>query len=218
LSKYLSLGGWRLGVAVFPPSPAGAELMRAVRTIASEMWSATTGPVQYAAIVAYGGDPDVTAYIEECTHLHAIRTQYLWRHLVDMGVNCPQPDGAFYLFPNFDRWREPLAARGVHTSRDLAMYLLDEFHLATLPGTAFGAPPQDLSLRLSSSYLDMETSEQADALLAAYRADPDPEALMAEHHPNTNEAIRRFRRFVEGLEEDLLSAPVGVSAPLVSVF
>lgn len=208
LSKHLSLGGWRLGVAIFPPTRGGAQVMRAVRTIASETWSATTGPVQYAALVAYSNDPDVWAYIEECTRLHAIRTQYLWRALVDMGIRCARPDGAFYLFPNFDHWREPLAARGITTSAQLAVYLLEKFQLATLPGSVFGTSPDELSLRLSSTYLDMETEEKAWKVLKAYRAVSDPEVLMREHHPAMNEAIARFRLFVQSLMGD--GVPVAV--------
>ena len=45
----------------------------------------------------------------------------------------------------------------------------------------------------------METDEKAQQLLDAYRANPDPETLMAEHHPNTQEAVRRLGLFVESL-------------------
>ncbi|RME84143.1 MAG: aminotransferase class I/II-fold pyridoxal phosphate-dependent enzyme [Caldilineae bacterium] len=201
LSKHLSLGGWRLGVAIMPGNRAGAQLLKAVRTIASETWSATTAPVQYAAKLAYGGDPDIEAYIDECARIHAIRTRYLWQGLRELGIRCPEPHGAFYLFPDFARWREPLAALGIRTDQQLAMHLLDVYRLATLPGSAFGAPPEQLTLRLSSSYLDMETYERSEAVLAAYRANPDPESFMREHHPNMNEALYRFRLFVQSLEE-----------------
>ncbi|NOX62793.1 MAG: aminotransferase class I/II-fold pyridoxal phosphate-dependent enzyme [Chloroflexi bacterium] len=200
LSKHLSLGGWRLGVAILPPNRAGAQLMRALRTIASETWSATTAPVQFAALVAYGEDPDVMGYVKECAHLHAIRTQYFWRKLTEMGVRCPQPEGGFYLFPDFLRWREPLARLGVNTSAELAVYLLEKYQLATLPGSVFGAPAEDLSLRLSTSYLDMETPERAQAVLDAYGQGHDPETLMEVYHPNTQIALARFRHFLEHLE------------------
>ncbi len=199
LSKHLSLGGWRLGVGVVPDSAEGRQLMAALKVVASEIWSTPTGPIQYAAVIAYGGDPDVVAYIDECRRIHMIRTQYLWRELAATGAACTQPQGAFYIFPNFDRWREPLAARGVHTSVDLAHYLLTEYQLATLPGSAFGAPPRDLSLRLASSYLDMETDDKAQAILDAYRANPDPDVFIRDHNPATQEAARRFHAFVGSL-------------------
>ncbi len=211
LSKHLSLGGWRLGVAIFPPNRAGAEVLRAVRTIASETWSATTAPVQYAALIAYGMDEDVWEYIRLCTHLHALRTQYLWRALTAMGIRVPQPDGAFYLFPDFQRWREPLARQGIHTDTQLAMYLLDEFKLATLPGSVFGAPPEALALRLSSSYLDMETEKQSRTIVAAAQ-EVDDETLMSEFHPHMNAAIEQFQRFIDSLETDKAPQPQAVYA------
>jgi aspartate aminotransferase len=173
--------------------------MRAMRMVAGELWSSPTAPVQYAAAVAYGGDPELETYIAECTRIHAIRTQHVWSWLVEFGIPCAQPDGAFYLFPSFDRWRTALAGRGVHTSDDLAAYLLEHYQLATLPGTAFGVPAQELSLRLATSYLDMETDDDADAVLAAYRGDPTPAVLMNDHHPATQEALARLGEFVRAL-------------------
>lgn len=199
LSKHLSLGGWRLGVAVLPAGQASNDLMLAVRTIASEIWSTPTAPVQFAAVVAYRDDPELAAYIDECARLHTIRTQHFWRELTALGVSCGQPQGGFYLFANFDRWRESLAVLGVRSSPDLAIFLLEEYQLATLPGTAFGAPPEDLSLRLATSYVDMEDDSAAERILAAFRANADPGALMRDHHPAMNEAIGRFRQFVSRL-------------------
>ena len=199
LSKQLSLGGWRLGVAVLPSDEGGMQLMRSLCKIASETWSTSSGPIQYAAISAYREDPDITAYMHECAQIHAIRTQHIWSWLVEFGIPCAQPDGGFYMLPNFERWREPLAARGVYTSSDLTTYLLEKYQIVTLPGIAFGLPPQDLSVRLASSYLDMENEQKADAILAAYRDNPDAQHLMEQHHPATGEAIRRFGQFMESL-------------------
>ncbi len=199
LSKHLSLGGWRLGVAVLPPGSASHDLMLALRTIASEIWSTPSAPVQYAAVVAYSNDPELAAYIDQCARLHAIRTQHFCRGLTEVGISCGQPQGGFYLFANFDRWRESREVQGVKTSPDLAAFLLEEYQLATLPGTVFGTPPGDLSLRLATSYLDMEDDLAAERILASFRANADPEALMRDHHPTMNEAIGRFRQFVSRL-------------------
>lgn len=207
LSKHLSLGGWRLGVAIFPPTRAGAEVLRAIRTIASEIWSATTAPVQFAALIAYSMDSDVWEYIRLCTRLHALRTRYLWRNLVEMGIRVPEPEGAFYLFPDFSRWREPLARIGITTDTHLSMFLLDRYQLATLPGSVFGAPSDALALRLSSSYLDMEDEEHARAILDRALEDIEDEILMREFHPRTNGAIAQFRRFIADMETDQAPKP-----------
>jgi aspartate/methionine/tyrosine aminotransferase len=199
LSKHLSLGGWRLGVAILPAGRTGEALRRALQNIAGSIWSCAVAPVQYAALVAYDDDPEIDEYISLCTCMHAIRTRYLYDQLVEAGVPCAEPCGAFYLYPNFDRWREPLATRGVQTSDDLSVFLLEKYELATLPGSAFGGSPDDLSLRLSSSYLDADTDEKSVRLIRSFIADPEPRRFIEDHHPRLREASARLAEFASDL-------------------
>lgn len=196
ISKHLSLGGWRLGAAIVPPGQTGRQLLQAVAKVGSELWSTPSAPIQVAAVTAFAGDPELNAYIDRCTRLHAARTRFLWRGLSELDVHCSEPMGGFYLFPNFDHWRGPLARIGVHTSNELAAYLLDTCQIATLPGTDFGAPEQELSLRLSTSYVDLETDQKAANMMALADGPVDEEALMRHHHPGMNELLDRFRRFL----------------------
>jgi hypothetical protein len=135
-----------------------------------------------------------------CTQMHAIRTNYLHDRLAETAIACPEPSGAFYLFPDFGRWRRPLAAMGVDSSDDLAVYLLEEYELATLPGSAFGASPETLCLRLSTSYLDASSDEKAAGLVEAFRTDPDPVRFIEDHHPHLREAASRLLEFIGDLE------------------
>ena len=199
ISKHLSLGGWRLGTAIMPPGESGQQILQAVAKIGSELWSSVSAPVQYAAIAAYGDDPELAAYIERCTSLHALRTRFLWRGLCELDVPCAEPMGGFYLYPNFDHWRKPLAARGVHTSSDLARFLLDTLQIATLPGSNFGAPAKELSLRLSTSYVDLETDAKATGMVALADESLCEERLLREYHPAMNEVLARFRTLLASL-------------------
>ena len=201
MSKHLSLGGWRFGLAILPAGRVGEALRRALQNIASSIWSSVSAPVQYAAVVAYSGDPEIDEYVDVCTQMHALRTRYLYKTLVEAGVACVEPSGAFYLYPNFNQWRVSLVARGIQTSDELAFYLLERYALASLPGSAFGSPPEDLCLRLSSSYLDAGTDEKASALVEAYLADPDPQAFIDNHHPRLREAAARLAEFAADLEK-----------------
>ncbi len=199
LSKSLSLGGWRFGIGILPAGKGGTALADAMRTIASNIWSCVTAPVQYAAMVAYSGDPEVEGYIRLCAAMHAVRTRYLYRTLVELGVPCAEPAGAFYIFPCFERWRQPLAARGVHDCEELALYLLDNYEIATLPGHAFNSA-EDLCLRVSSSYTDADSDEAGAALVRAYRQDPDPDRFIRDHHPRMQKVAERFGEFIADLE------------------
>jgi aspartate/methionine/tyrosine aminotransferase len=200
LSKHLSIGGWRLGVALLPDSPGGHALMDAVTAIASEIWSAVAAPVQHAAVVAYEGRPEIEAYTTTCSAIHGLRTKHLKNGLEALGVHCTAGDGAFYITANFDRWRETLAAKGVATSDDLAAYLLNEHGIATLPCSVFGLPPDVFSLRLTSSYLDMEKDSDGERILALYET--SPAGLMdPQNHPNFAACLEEFGAFVSSLDD-----------------
>lgn len=197
LSKHLSLGGWRFGLGVLPAGETGDQVMRVLRAIAGAVWSSPTAPVQHAATVAYSGDPEIMAYIRTCAGIHTAVTRALYDQLQEAGIPCPAPSGAFYLYPNFNPWRTTLRQNhDVSTSNDLATLLLDEYGIAALPGAAFGARPDALALRLSSSYLYTKDDAQAEAALAAYANAPSAADFVHDACPDALEVGRRFREFV----------------------
>jgi aspartate/methionine/tyrosine aminotransferase len=151
LSKTYSVGGWRLGYAVVPDGETGSMLLSALRALASEIWSSTSGPIQAAAVVALSPDTELATYVRRSARLHGYTTGRLRQALVELGISCPRPAGAFYLYPDFAPFQEVLGTRGITTSETLARYLLDECDIATLPGTAFGDRPEALRLRLATS-------------------------------------------------------------------
>ncbi|MFQ5592793.1 MAG: pyridoxal phosphate-dependent aminotransferase [Anaerolineae bacterium] len=202
LSKHHSLGGWRFGLTVVPAGEAGTRVMQALTAIAGAVWSSPAAPVQHAATVAYSDDSDIAAYVQTCSAIHAAVTQELYTHLVGAGIPCPRPSGAYYLYPNFNEWAEALRRRyNVATSDDLAALLLDEYGIATLPGTAFGARAGDLSLRLSTSYLSAQDDAHAVAVLAAYAEAPGTVEFVRSACPDVLEVGRRLRMFVERLSD-----------------
>src|SRR5947209_2286778 len=169
LSKAFSAGGWRLGYAALPGGPAGKQLMTSLRALASEIWSSPATPVQEAAALAYTFNNELESYVKASARIHAYATSRLYEMLTGAGALCPRPAGGFYLYPDFAPWRDALLARGVSTSEQLAHYLLDEWDIAALPGTAFGEEPQALRLRLATSMLytpsEVQTESEREAVL-----------------------------------------------------
>ncbi len=153
LSKAFSAGGWRLGYAALPATAAGTQAMVALRSLASEIWSSTTTPVQEAALVAFAPNESIEQYVQHSARVHGHVAGRLYDTLASLGVPCPRPAGAFYLYPDFSPWRSALMEQGIKTGTELAHYLLEEWDIATLPGSAFGEPPESLHLRLSTSLL-----------------------------------------------------------------
>ncbi len=153
LSKAFSAGGWRLGYAALPKTEAGARLMRAIQSLASEIWSSAPTPIQAAAVVAFSFAPELRTYVQRSARIHGHMTGKLHQTLSDLSVLCPRPAGAFYLYPDFAPWRAALAAQGVTTSGELARLLLDQWDIAALPGVDFGERPEALRLRMATSML-----------------------------------------------------------------
>ncbi len=200
LSKHFSIGGWRIGVALMPNTADGMAILKKMVVFASETWSGVSAPIQYAAIDAYQQHEDVERYVADCRAIHGIRTRFIRDSLRAMGVTCTSGQGAFYVMPNFNRWEVELRERGVSTSAELARYLLDNYRIATLPGSDFGIPEAMLSLRLSTSYLDMETDNAPSEIFRLYRDGIGDKSLMSEkYHPNTHAALAAYRAFVDDL-------------------
>jgi aspartate aminotransferase len=171
LSKSLSVGGWRIGVARLPDSKAGRLLRDRLSGVASEIWSAAPVPVQHAAAVAFSEPPELAERVRRSRSLHAAVVRSAARICADAGLQVPTPQAAFYLYPDFAPWRQRLADKfGVRSGPGLAALLLDRYGAGTLAGSSFGEDATALRLRIATGLLYGESEEQQEAALAA--ADP----------------------------------------------
>ena len=134
-SKAYAMTGWRLGYACGPADII--EQMLKVHQYAI-MCAPTTS--QYAAVEALkNGDEDV----QEMREAYNQRRRYLVHAFREMGLECFEPFGAFYIFPSIKEF-------GM-TSDEFATRLLKEEKVAVVPGTAFGACGEGF-LRISYAY------------------------------------------------------------------
>ena len=134
-SKAFAMTGWRLGFAAAPA--VIMEQMIKIHQFAI-MCAPTTS--QYAAVEALKhGDKDVQTMRESYNQ----RRRYLIHEFRDMGLDCFEPYGAFYVFPSIKKF-------GL-TSEEFATRLLQEEKVAVVPGTAFGDCGEGF-LRISYAY------------------------------------------------------------------
>ena len=168
LSKWCGAGGWRLGIFIFPQELEW--LLKGMATIASETFTATSAPIQYAAVRAYQGGAVIDTYLRQSRRVLQALGGQVHASLAAFGLDLVRFDGGFYGFPDFSPLRERLVARGIFTSSRLCNRLLEETGVAILPGTCFGRPPEELTARLA--YVDFDG---AVALAAAEQvADQQP--------------------------------------------
>ena len=197
LSKWCGAGGWRLGLFVFPPNLRW--LLQAMAAVASETFTSTSAPIQYAAIEAFTDNPEIDRYLHNARRVLGALGQSLARALNGTGAHVPFPQGGFYLFPDFSSLAEPLRQRGIRTSSQLCEALLEETGVAMLPGSAFGRPEHELTARIAyvnfdgAAVLEATTALPADATL--------DDAFLRRYCGDTMEAIDRTCAWVAGMPD-----------------
>lgn len=169
LSKWCGAGGWRLGTFTFPPKLTW--LLDAMAAVASETYTSTSAPIQYAAVRAFQGGLEIERYLTQVRRILSALGQAIVEKLSRAGLRVERPDGAFYVFPSFAPFAAMLRERGIHGSTELAARLLEEIGVALLPGSVFGRPEQELNVRVA--YVDFDGAKA----LAAAEQIPSGEAI-----------------------------------------
>jgi aspartate aminotransferase len=141
LSKAFSMTGWRLGFAAGP-----LDVIKAMARIQSHMTSNAVTFVQHAAVVALG--PESNDAIETMRTEFEKRAKIMADRLNSIdGVQCAQPTGAFYCFPDVSaHFGRTIGGVQIKGSLDFAQALLEQKNVALVPGVAFGC---DGNVRLS---------------------------------------------------------------------
>ncbi len=177
LSKWCGAGGWRLGTFCFPS--ALAWLREAMACVGSETYSAASAPIQYAALRAYQGDAEIEAYLAQARRILRSLGRFVAARLRTFGADVADPDGAFYLFPDFCAYGEALRARGITSSAELCTRLLTDTGVALLPGSDFGCPAQEFTCRLA--YVDFDGERCLAAAARIPSGEPLGEDFLHEH-------------------------------------
>lgn len=190
LSKWCGAGGWRLGAFAFPEELSW--LLEGMATVASETFTSTSAPIQYAAVAGFGDSPEMDAYLDRSRRVLAALAGFFHRTLAAAGARTAPAQGGFYLFPDFEASRARLQARGIHTSAELCTRLLDDTGVAILPGSNFGRPPAELSARLA--FVDFDGAQALDA--CPETGIPD-ESFVRAQAPRVVEAAERMAAWLE---------------------
>jgi aspartate aminotransferase len=128
LSKTYAMTGWRAGFALGPK-----PVIAAMSKLQSQSTSSPAAMVQKAAVAAVNG-PQQCVCEMRADYLR-LRDRILEGFKTIPGITCTRPDGAFYVYPNVSAF---LGKPGVKNTTELASRLLQEAHVVTVPGEAFG--------------------------------------------------------------------------------
>ncbi|WP_210241912.1 MULTISPECIES: pyridoxal phosphate-dependent aminotransferase [Bradyrhizobium] len=162
VSKADAMTGWRVGYGAGP-----LALIKAMNLVQGQTSSHTSSISQYAAIEALSGG---RTHIEEFANAFLERRDLVVGKLNQAdGLSCRVPEGAFYVFPSCAGviGKRTQDGKVIETDTDFAMYLLDAFAVAVVPGSGFMASPY---VRISySSSLD-DLTRACDRIIAACAA------------------------------------------------
>ncbi|HEY4684367.1 MAG TPA: pyridoxal phosphate-dependent aminotransferase [Candidatus Acidoferrales bacterium] len=130
LSKTYAMTGWRIGYALAPE-----RLIHAMLTIQSHCTSNPTSIAQRAAAEALLGPQE--SVVKMLAEYSRRRRRILQGLRLIQGVKCVTPQGAFYVYPNVKAF---LKHDGIGDTLTVARALLEQEHIAVVPGEAFGTP------------------------------------------------------------------------------
>jgi aspartate aminotransferase len=161
VSKTYAMTGWRIGFGVGPK-----DLIRAMVNTQGQATAGVSSVGQAAAAAALDGPQELVA---ERAEIYRRRRDLVVDMLNDIpGISCHRPEGAFYVFPNIAGCLGQVSAGGrrIDTDEDFALAALEEQHVATVFGAAFGMSPY---LRISYA-TDEATLEEGCRRIARFVA------------------------------------------------
>ena len=158
VSKAYAMTGWRIGFLAAPD-----WIVSACNLLQGQYTSGPCSISQKAAEEAWNGPQECIEQMRQAFHRRRDLLVGLMKEIPGLEVNVPE--GAFYLFPKCSSFfGKTDGTRVIKTSGDLAMYILEVGHVATVGGDAFGAPEY---FRLSYATSDDKIVEAAKRIKAA---------------------------------------------------
>ena len=161
VSKTYSMTGWRIGYLAGPP-----DIVKAIGNLQSHSTSNPTSIAQKAALEAITGDQSSVETMRQEFDARRLRMVEMLQAMP--GVTCIRPGGAFYCFPNVGGAIDKVVpdAKGDTRSADFCTKVLEDIHVAMVPGCGFG---NDRCVRLSFA-TSMANIEKGLGRLAEYLA------------------------------------------------
>ncbi len=150
VAKTYAMTGWRVGWMYGP-----TDVIKAATNMQSHATSNVANVTQRAAIAALSGSQEIVAHMREAFDRRRKKIVEMLREIP--GLLVPEPQGAFYVYPNVEALLgKEINGQVAHTSGELAALILDQAEVAVVPGEAFGSPGY---IRLSYALSDKDLVE-----------------------------------------------------------
>ena len=178
------MGRW-LESGIFRCTKKLSSFLETIVTLASESYSTVNTPAQYASVEAYEGD--YTEYKRKTLNILQSVGNYVYNNLKSNKVLINQPQGAFYLMPEF-------LNKKFKNSTHLCEAVLEETGVAMLPASDFGFNSKRLLTRLC--YIDFDGNE---FLKADINGKLLSDKIIEKYAPNVVEGIQKLSNWAKNL-------------------
>lgn len=195
LSKWCGAGGWRLGTFSFPASLRW--LLDALVVVASETYTSVSAPIQYASVVAFQGGKEIEEYLWHSRRILDALGKWIVQQLQGVKVRIHPVEGAFYIFPDFEHYREALLKANIKNNIELCERILTDTGVAALPGSSFGRDKHELTIRMAYVNFDGEKALLASKKVA--KDQPLDEQFLIKNCPMITKGITRLINWLKSL-------------------
>tara|TARA_Y100000590_G_scaffold423453_1_gene529359 strand:- start:128 stop:1363 length:1236 start_codon:yes stop_codon:yes gene_type:complete len=183
LSKWCGAGGWRLGFFAIPKQLK--ELKNSLKILCSESFTSVSAPIQYAAIAAY--ENNHSTYLNAVKKILSFTGNYVYENLKSNVINVTNPEGGFYLFPEFTNAK-------FSTSSEMCKDILNKTGVALLPGSDFGLGQKKMLARLS--FTDFDGAVFLKNTLSSKKLDNE---VLERYAPNVVEGVKKIKSWSNSL-------------------
>ncbi len=192
VSKDRSMGGSRFGVAIMPEDQP--HLVKAMKSVGSETYTSVAAPIQYGMMAAFNLSKEVDDHINNSTSVHSMIGKVVYDKLSETKFSLGKPEGAFYVMPTLNNYRDELMENNINTGKQLAEVLLDDYKVMTVSARAFALSRDELSIRLA--YIDYNGPE----VLKEYQRNPDeatgdPLEFVNKNCPSVIKGLEQIQQF-----------------------
>jgi aspartate aminotransferase len=161
------------------------EIKNMINVLASETFSAVSAPIQYAAIKAYKSD--YSHYINKSRNILSAVGSYVYENLKSNKVLINEPQGGFYLMPEF-------LNKKFNSSAEMCDSILNNTGVALLPGSDFGFDKNKMLARLS--FTDFDGQKFMNKIDVNQKIDDD---LINEFAPKIIEGVDKLKKWSESI-------------------
>ena len=204
LSKSHSAGGYRLGYVIFPPHTP--EIKHQYKKILATEYTATSTPIQFAAIAGFKESPEMDRYFETTREIHRTVGEYTYNALraID-GVKATKPEATFYLLADFNHFTDDFHANKIYTSKQFSESLIEHpYHTAIVGGDSLVLERVDFRARIA--FVDYDGTRA----MRSYLSDPPKTSsekikFVEKNAPRVAAGIRMIGRYLDDLQDQAIA-------------